>query len=192
MSKFFNLIFYRNKHVCPRWLCFSFDNFIRRLFQKPEQILKPYLKDGDTVLDVGPGIGFFTISMARIVGKNGRVIAADLQGKMLAAIKKRGEHAGVQKIIDLHLCSSNSLGVNTEVDFILAFWMVHEVPDKQRFLTELYSLLKDGGSFLLAEPCLHVTKNNFEETICLAKLAGFIVSRNPRISFSRCVLFSKT
>ena len=110
---------------------------------------------------------------------------------MLAAIKKRAGHAGVQKIIDLHLCSSNSMGLNTKVDFILAFWMMHEVPDKKRFFTELHSLLKDGGSFLLAEPYLHVTKNNFEETIRLAKEVGFIVSSNPKISLSRCVLLSK-
>ena len=49
----------RDKHVCPWWLCFTFDNFVRRIFQNPEKIAEPYVHEGDTVLDVGPGMGYF-------------------------------------------------------------------------------------------------------------------------------------
>ncbi|MFC1971060.1 class I SAM-dependent methyltransferase [Chloroflexota bacterium] len=44
---------------------------------------------GWTVLDVGPGMGYFTIPLAKLVGDTGKVIAADLQQKMLDGILKR-------------------------------------------------------------------------------------------------------
>jgi ubiquinone/menaquinone biosynthesis C-methylase UbiE len=191
MSKIFDLIFVRDKHVCPWWLCFTFDNIFRKLIHDPVKILGPYIKEGDTILDIGPGMGYFTVPMAKIAGENGRVTAIDLQEKMLAAIKKRAQQAQVDKRITFQLCSPDSLGVKGKADFILAFWMVHEVPDKPRFLTELFLALKDKGTFLLAEPVFHVTKTNFEETVQLAVQTGFALSDRPKIMSCRSALFTK-
>ena len=190
MNKIFDYLFYR-KRVCPWWICFTFDNVFRRLFHDPVQILRPYIREGNVVLDIGPGMGYFTIPMAEMVGENGRVIAADIQEQMLSAIEKRAARSGVQQRITLHLCSSDSLGIKCEVDFILAFWMMHEVPDKQRLLAEMLSLLKDNGAFLLVEPIIHTTKADFEETVCLAEQAGFTLYENPEIFFCRCALFKR-
>ncbi|MCX5845502.1 MAG: class I SAM-dependent methyltransferase [Deltaproteobacteria bacterium] len=190
MNKLFDLLFYR-KRVCPWWICFTFDNVLRTLFHDPNQILRPYINEGNVVLDIGPGMGYFTIPMAKMVGENGRVIAADIQEKMLSHLNKRAIRSCVQQRIDLQLCSSDSLGINRSVDFILAFWMLHEVPYKQRFLAELLSLLKDKGGFLLVEPKIHTTKADFEETVHLALQAGFTLYENPKISLSRCALFKK-
>jgi len=190
MNKLFDYLFYR-KRVCPWWICFTFDNVLRKLFHDPDQILRPYITEGNVVLDIGPGMGYFTIPMAKMVGENGRVIAADIQEKMLSALEKRAQRSGVQKRITLHLCSSDSLDIKSEVDFILAFWMMHEVPDKRRFLAELLSLLKDNGDFLLVEPIIHTTKADFEESVCLAAQAGFTQYENPDIFFCRCALFKK-
>jgi ubiquinone/menaquinone biosynthesis C-methylase UbiE len=191
MSKILDFIFVRDKHVCPWWLCFTFDNIFRKLIQDPSKILKPYIKEGDTILDVGPGMGYFTIPLARLTGAKGHVIAADIQEKMLLALKKRADQGGLDKRIIRHLSSPDSLGVKEKVNFILAFWMVHEVPDKQRFLNELFLVLKDNGTFLLVEPAIHVTKANFEETVNLAIQAGFALSERPRIFTSRSALLVK-
>ena len=191
MSKILDFIFVRDSHVCPWWLCFTFDNIFRKLIQNPCKILEPYIKEGDTILDAGPGMGYFTIPLARLAGEKGHVIAADIQEKMLRALKKRAEQAGVDKRIILHLCSLDSLGIKEKVNFILAFWMVHEVSDKQRFLKELFSVLEDNGTFLLAEPSIHVTRSNFEETVNLAVQAGFTLRDSPRIFTSRSALLVK-
>lgn len=191
MRKILDFIFVRDKHVCPWWLCFTFDNVFRQLIHDPAKILQPYIKTGDVVLDIGPGMGYFTIPMAKMVGEKGHVIAADIQEKMLLALAKRAEHAGVNKNIIMHLCSPESLGIKEKVDFILAFWMVHEVPDKQRFLYELFRVLKKNGTFLLVEPALHVTAANFEETVNLSIKAGFTLGGRPRIFTSRSALFVK-
>ena len=76
-------------HVCPWWFCFTFDNALRRLFHNPEAILSPYIRPGFTAINVGPGMGFFTVAMCRLAGKEGRVIAADLQQKMLDGVARR-------------------------------------------------------------------------------------------------------
>ncbi|MEN6319183.1 MAG: class I SAM-dependent methyltransferase [Syntrophaceae bacterium] len=190
MCKLWDSLFFR-KRVCPWWLCFTFDNIFRTLIHDPEKILGPYVHKGNVALDIGPGMGYFTVPMARMVGENGRVIAADIQERMLSGIKKRAERSGLQDRIVAHLCSSNSLGINNSVDFILAFWMLHEVPDKQRFLAELFSLLKGNGNFLLAEPKIHTTKANFEEAVHFAEHAGFTLCQSPEIFLSRSALFKK-
>jgi 2-polyprenyl-3-methyl-5-hydroxy-6-metoxy-1,4-benzoquinol methylase len=164
----------------------------RKLIHDPNKILQPYIRQGDKILDVGPGMGYFTIPMARMAGEGAQVIAADIQEKMLAAIKKRAETAGMEKRITLHLSSPASLGVEGKFDFILAFWMAHEVPDKQRFFTELYSLLKDEGKFLMVEPKIHVSKAKFAQTLQIAQRAGFTPVENPHISLSMSVLLVKS
>jgi ubiquinone/menaquinone biosynthesis C-methylase UbiE len=178
----------RNKHVCPWWLCFTFDNLLRRLLQNPERIVEPYVHEGDTVLDVGPGMGYFSIALAKIVGEKGRVFAADVQQEMLKGLKKRARRAGVEKRIIFHLCKNNSLGLDTKFDFALAFWMVHEVPEQESFFKELRSLMKPNGRLLICEPQIHVTKVEYDETIKKAIRAGFTFKGNPDISLSRSAL----
>jgi len=93
MNKLFNLLFYR-KRVCPWWICFTFDNVLRTLFHDPDQILRPYINEGNVVLDIGPGMGYFAIPMAKMICENGRVIAADIQEKMLSHLNKRAIRSG--------------------------------------------------------------------------------------------------
>ena len=44
------------------------------------------MAEGMTVLDVGCGMGFFSIGLAKLVGDKGCVIAADVQPKMLSVL----------------------------------------------------------------------------------------------------------
>jgi ubiquinone/menaquinone biosynthesis C-methylase UbiE len=189
MKNLFDYSVVKDKHVCPWWLCFTFDNLLRRLVQNPEKVVEPYVHEGDIVLDVGPGMGYFSIPLAKIVGEKGKVIAADVQLKMLNALQKRAKRAGVEQRITLHLCKKDSLGLNTKFDFALAFWMVHEVPDQESFFKEIRSLLKPNGRLLISEPKIHVTMAKYDETIEKAIRAGFVLKSNPSISLSRSTLF---
>jgi len=191
MDKIFSHLIFRNKHICPRWLCFTFDNVFRKILHDPHKILRPYIKEGDTVLDIGPGIGYFTIPLAEMVGDSGRVIAADIQEEMLMAIKKRAQRIGMKQRITLQLASSDSLNIKSKIDFILAFWMVHEVPDKARFFSQLHSLLKKNGKFLMVEPKFHVSSKKFVQALDYALEAGFALEGSPGISLSRAALFIK-
>lgn len=191
MSRIGDFFFLRKHHVCPRWLCFTFDNWVRRRLQNPDQIMKTYVRADDTVLDIGPGIGFFTIPMARLVGDGGQVIAVDIQEAMLTAISKRALVAGVAHRIKTQLASPVSLNVTVPADFILAFWMAHEVPDQEKLFTQLYAALKHEGKFLLAEPRLHVSKAQFDMAVSLAQNVGFKLLDRPSVALSLAALFAR-
>ena len=180
------------KHVCPWWLCFTFDNPFRRIIHDPVEILSPYVHKGDMAIDIGPGMGYFTIPLAQLVGAKGRVTAIDIQPKMLSVLVSRANKKGVAEIIKTHLASPDSIGFYEKADFILAFWMVHEVPDQQRFLSEIRILMKPDGLFLLVEPVIHVSKKNFARAIETAKELGFIIKEYPKIRMSQSVLFSSS
>lgn len=190
IKKLHDVLFARRPHVCPWWCCFTFDNPVRRLIHDPAAIVSPYLRSGSVAIDIGPGMGFFTIAMCTLVGKEGRVIAVDLQQKMLDGIIRRARRDSVVERLETRLCTSETLGVTQKADFVLAFWMVHEVPDQERFLSQVSTLLKPGGHFLLAEPHLHVSRKKFFETVETAVKVGLQVEDQPKISFSKSALFS--
>ncbi len=189
MIKWADIIFFRKHGVCPRWFCFTFDNGLRRLVQNPDRIIRPYVGEGDKVLDVGPGIGYFTIPMARRVGSGGRVIAADIQESMLRGIVRRAERAGVRGQIELYLSRPDEIYSGEPVDFILSFWMAHEVPRLDRFFRQLRAALKPAARFLLAEPKLHVSRTQFDGEIAAAQKAGLALLERPAISLSHGALF---
>jgi ubiquinone/menaquinone biosynthesis C-methylase UbiE len=180
-----------NNHVCPWWLCRSFDNPLRRIFHDPEHLLAPHVKPGMTTIDIGCGMGYFTLELARLVGPGGRVIAVDLQERMLAALGSRALRAGLAERIVLHRCRPDALGVEGQADFALAFWMVHEVPDKARFFQEIIAFLKPGGRLLLVEPKYHVTKKSLDRTLAVCRQTGFSVLETPAVALSRAVLMGR-
>lgn len=174
--------------VCPVERAGSLDSKIRRWLQNPQKILKPYIKKGMTVLDLGCGPGFFTIDMAKMVGESGRVIASDLQEGMLQKVKEKIEGTKLEKIIVLHKCEENRVGVSDSVDFILLFYMVHEIQNKDEFFSELKSILKPDGQILIVEPPLHVSKSAFDNTIKIVNEAGFTNIRGPKVLFSKTAI----
>lgn len=178
------------KFVCPWWLCFTFDNPLRKLLHNPEAILGPYIQPGNNVIDVGAGMGYFSIPMTKLVGPAGHVTAIDIQTKMLSALARKAQRRGVSERITTHLASPGSLDHHTKADFILAFWMVHEISDQRRFLTETYNLLKPDGLFLLVEPIVHVPKKSFLQTLERAEDIGFFIKGNPNIRISHSALLA--
>jgi ubiquinone/menaquinone biosynthesis C-methylase UbiE len=178
----------KNICVCPVGLSGGLDNRIRRLLQDPWKILKPYLSEGMTVIDLGCGPGFFAIEMAKMLNGSGKVIAADLQAGMLDKINRKIKGTPLESQIELHRCSATETGLTAKADFILAFWMVHEVPDQESLFKELKSVLKPGGKMLIAEPNLHVSKKSFEDMAERLRIIGYSILEKPKVFFSRTVL----
>jgi ubiquinone/menaquinone biosynthesis C-methylase UbiE len=169
----------------------SLDNRIRKRLQKPQKILRPYITKWMTVLDVGCGPGFFTLEMARMIGTSGRVIAADMQEGMLQKVKEKVKGTELEEQILLHKCGENSIGVSEPVDFVLLFYMVHEVPNKEHFFNEIVSIVNPNGQVLIVEPPFHVSKSALEETVRIATNVGVVAVERPKIFFSRAVLLKR-
>lgn len=182
------------ERVCPVWVGYLLASPVRKLFQNPKKILRPYVREGMKVLDIGCAMGFFSLPLAEMVGCDGMVICVDVQAKMIASLEKRARKAGVSDNIDARVCLSGSLGLedlNEQIDFAVASAVVHEVPDAARFFSEVYATIKPTGRFFVAEPRGHVSKDEFNETISAAERAGYRIVEHPQIRRSRAVLLGK-
>ncbi len=170
--------------VCPWWIGYFLVSPLRTLFQDPAKILGPFVREGMTVLEPGPGMGFFTLEAARRVGPRGRVVAVDLQPRMLAALRRRAARAGLADWIDAREARPETLGVGDlagKVDLALALLVVHEFPDAGRFFAEVGATLAPGGKILVAEPRGHVTPAAFDASLAAAARAGLRRGPGPRV-----------
>jgi ubiquinone/menaquinone biosynthesis C-methylase UbiE len=163
-------------HTCPWWLGYLLITPLRRLKEDPAKILAPLVRPGMTALEPGPGMGYFTLELARRVGPGGRVVAIDLQEKMLAGLRRRAAKAGVADRIETRLCTPADLGTGDlqgRVDFVLLFHMLHEVAEPDRFLAAIWAALKPGGTVLFVEPRGHVSDAAFEASLRRLTALGF-------------------
>jgi ubiquinone/menaquinone biosynthesis C-methylase UbiE len=178
--------------VCPWWGGYFIDNRFRRWLHNPDELLSPYVQPGMTVMDVGCGMGFFAIPMARMVGETGRVIAVDLQPQMLEELASRARRAGVAERIALHRCAADQLGVADPVDFALAFAVIHEVSDYRATIQQIDNCLRFGGKLYIAEPRIHVPRKAFLATMEAARCTGFQIAEEPKVRWCRAAVLVKT
>lgn len=178
----------KNNSVCPVERAGGLDNSVRRFLQNPKRIIRPYIRTGMTVLDLGCGPGFFTTEIAKMLLGKGKVIAADLQKGMLEKVRQKITGTELEKLIELHHCQDDIIGVTEKVDFVLAFYMVHEVPDQDKLFQELKSILSPNGKIFIVEPNFHVTGKSFKAMLERAESKGFEIIDRPKSFFSRAVL----
>ena len=146
------------------------------------------------VLEPGPGMGFFTLEIARRVGTTGKVIAVDIQPRMLAGLRRRAARAGVADRIETRLATPDSLAIDDlagRIDFTLAFALVHEMPDAAKFFREAAIASRSGAFLLLVEPAGHVKTAEFEIELKQAAEAGFIISERPAVPHSSAALLRR-
>lgn len=160
-------------NVCPWWVGVFLASPIRKLLHNPENILSLHVKENMKVADIGCALGFFSFPMAKMVGENGEV------------------HCEVSNNIELHKSKSTDIGLNScgnDFDFMLAFAVVHEVPNQKKLFNEIYDNLKTGGKLLVAEPLGHVSEENFNKSLKIMKKTGFKVDNNITIKGRRSVV----
>jgi len=164
---------------------------VRRLWQDPASIVAPYVREGMTVFEPGPGMGFFTLELARRVGASGRVVVVDVQPEMLDRLKRRLAKAGLLERVDVRAAPAHSMGIADlaeTIDLVFAFAVVHEFPSARTFFLEAAESLKPGGRMLLAEPAGHVTSAQFESELADAARANLHPVDRPVIRRSRAAL----
>ena len=164
--------------VCPLGAARMFDNPLRLLIHQPGKMLRDYVKLGSTVLDFGCGLGFFSIAMAKMVGEGGLVM-------------KRARRAGVADRIRPHLTAPDRIGVEDQVDFAIACWVIHETPDVDAAFRELASILKPGGQLFVLEPKSHASEKEFGKLLAAATAAGLSEVTRPRSMGDRAVVLER-
>jgi ubiquinone/menaquinone biosynthesis C-methylase UbiE len=119
---------------------------------EPEGLLRKLgLRVGDMVADIGCGPGFFTLPAARIVGQTGVVIAGDIQGEMLTAVRGRAHEAGLTNVRVVKTNETEIPLPAAAFDFVLLAFVLHELEHRATFLHRAARLLKPGGRVVVLE-----------------------------------------
>lgn len=168
---------------------------------QPEALLRELgLKQGDTIADIGCGPGFFTIPAAQIVGKRGLVLAADVQGEMLTAVKGRVTEQGLTNVRVVKTSETDVPLPPESCDFVLLAFVLNEIDQRSRFLHRVARLLKPDARIAVLEwrkeeqidgPPLE-DRISEEELTADAQAAGLIISQSRELNDHQylCVLTS--
>ena len=182
-------------HVCPWWVGYLLLLPMRRVWQRPRKVLGPLIREGMTVLEPGAGMGFFSLDVARMVGPTGRVVALDIQERMLEVLRRRARKTELLDLIDIRLAEPGWMGVADlagRVDLVLAIFVVHEMPEPGAFFVEARRTLRPGGRLLLAEPRGHVSEHAFAESLQAASRAGLSLLGEHRFPGARAVVLVRS
>ena len=176
--------------VCPLGVAGLLDSTFRRKLHNPNKILKPYIKKNMTALDIGCGPGVFSVEIANLMEGTGKVISVDMQEGMLDMIRQKIAGTPVEQTIVLHQCSQDSVNVQERVDFVLMFYMVHEVPSKEHLFNEVLPLVNQDGLVMIVEPGL-ISAGEFNTMADYVKRSGFAEYDKPRVPFSKSIVLQK-
>jgi len=177
--------------VCPVQIAGMLDTKLRKLVHNPEKIFRENIRGNERVLDFGCGPGFFTIGIAKMLCEGGVVVASDIQEGMLKKVEKKVMEEALADRVVLHRHKEGSPGLDGKFDLIVAFYMIHEVKEKEELFRSFYDLLKTGGKLFICEPKMHVSGKSFESMSELLEGAGFRIAERPKVFFSRAVVAEK-
>lgn len=158
---------------------------------KPEELLRSLgLKRGQTMADIGCGPGFFTVPAATIVGPRGLVIAGDVQGEMLSAVRSRVAEQGLENVRVVKTSDMEVPLPPGTCDLVLLAFILDEVPQRARFLHRAARLAKPGGRVAVLEWEKHETpvgpplEDRFspEELIADAAAAGLTIEEQRALN----------
>jgi ubiquinone/menaquinone biosynthesis C-methylase UbiE len=177
-------------HIFSAQKADTLDSKIRRLLQNPLKILTPLITKGMTVLDYGCGNGYFSIPLAKLVGNSGQVYSVDIQQEMLDKLEIKKASLGISNITMINV-GNEKLNLPFLLDFAIAVYVVHEIPDKTNFFKDIYDKLKPNGQLLIIEPDFIVSRRNFNKTLEIAKQTGFIENEKLNLLFSKTRILMK-
>lgn len=178
----------------PWWYGYFLLNPFRKYWHNTNQLLGNYLNPGAKVVDYGCAMGYFSLTMARVVGPSGKIYAFDIQPQMISRVIRRASGAGLSQVIEARLVNSTRntfQDLKEKIDFELLFAVAHEVEDQPALFDELFRMMKPGGLLLFAEPIGHVSDKEFYQSVSRAENSGFIQLESLDIRNSRAVLLRK-
>lgn len=135
-------------HLAANWLIRA----ERNEEEDPEQMLKQLgIKEGMTVCDMGCGNGFYSLTMAEMVGAKGKVLAVDIQPEMLQLLSRRAATTNVNNIDMILGTVVDPKLPDNSVDLVLMVDVYHEFSHPQAMLKAIRKSLKPEGKIALVE-----------------------------------------
>jgi ubiquinone/menaquinone biosynthesis C-methylase UbiE len=123
---------------------------LRGAFASPKRILGAFgLGHGETVLEIGPGIGYYSREAVARVGESGRLVCLDVQREMLRATRSRLGRSGQAQMVQ---ASALALPFATgSFDRVFLITVLGEIPERSRALEEIRRVLRAGGRLSVSE-----------------------------------------
>ncbi|MBN1538179.1 MAG: methyltransferase domain-containing protein [Anaerolineales bacterium] len=186
------IVRYFYKFPMPQFMANMIDNPLRRKIQPPgETPLRHNIEPGMTVLEVGPGNGRYTIETARRVVSSGKVIAIDIEPKMIERVTKRASDEGVTNIEAKTANVYNLPFEDSQFDAVYMITVISEIPEPQRAMREFHRVLSPSGllafSELFTDPDYPLAKT----LIRIAGSAGFRLKKRLGNFFAYSLVFEK-
>lgn len=128
------------------------DNPVRRKIQSPAVIARWMgVKEGMSILEIGPGSGTFTFEVAEHVGDDGHVYAIDIQESIVTALGGKAEKLGVDNVSVRQASAYELPYPDRYFDRAFMITVLGEIPDKRIALLEIKRVLKDEGLLAIGE-----------------------------------------
>jgi SAM-dependent methyltransferase len=119
--------------------------------ENPAKCIESLEKEGDVVADLGAGSGYYAFRMAPKVGEKGKILAVDIEEKMLAELKKRIEKQKVANIETVKCTETDPKLPEAGVDLVLMVDVYHELAFPYEVMMAIRKALKPGGRVVLVE-----------------------------------------
>lgn len=154
---------FAKKGVFPYQFAFTLLIPIRNIFLSPQKLIERLeLKEGDSVLEVGAGPGYFSLKVAKFL-KNGRLTLADIQQEMLDIAKKRLAKRKVENA-NYYLCNGTKFEIeDNKFDVIYMVTVLGEIENQKEYIGEFYRMLKPNGVLSISEQGGDPDKMSVEE-----------------------------
>ncbi len=167
---------FSGKGVFPPRYAFTLLIPFRNIFLSPKRLIQRLdLKEDHHVLEIGPGPGYFSTHVAKVL-KRGRLVLLDIQQEMLDYAKKRLDKRGITNV-EFKLTDGNSLDLESNTfDRVFMVTVIGEVNNKETYLKEIHRVLKEDGILSISEAAGDPDKLSIDELQSLASAHGFEVS----------------
>lgn len=173
----------------------------RDIEEAPDKALAALdLKPGMTVADIGAGSGYMTVRLARLVGPEGRVYAADIQPQMIELLTRRLDREKVSNVVPVLGAIDDPRLPAESIDLMLLVDVYHEFSEPVKMLNGMRLALKPGGRLVLLEyrkedPTVPI-RFEHKMTVAEAKMeieaAGFTLSKvDGRLPRQHILIFTK-